>query len=233
MHLLKFETGEELNIAGADFVVDLLKDHGQQALICAATGSSPTGMYKKLVEKQPLQNTARLRFIKLDEWAALPMDHPGSCEYYLQQHLLKPLNIPEENYISFNSQAAISANECERIQQYLTQSGHIDLCVLGLGLNGHIAFNDPADQLQPGVHLAKLSTTSLAHPMVKDAIIDLKYGYTLGMADILKSKTILLIVNGQHKKMIFQEFLKGQISTKLPASFLWLHAHVYCYYCID
>ncbi|RYY18866.1 MAG: galactosamine-6-phosphate isomerase, partial [Sphingobacteriaceae bacterium] len=106
-------------------------------------------------------------------------------------------------------------------------------CVLGIGLNGHIAFNDPADELQPGVHLAKLSAASLAHPMVKHAAVDLQYGYTLGMADILQSKTILLIVNGQHKKTIFQEFLKGQITTQLPASFLWLHADVYCYYCLD
>lgn len=232
MHLLKFETEEELNTAGADFIVNLLQDNSQ-ALICAATGSSPTGMYQKLVEKQSLQNTAGLKFIKLDEWADLPMDDTGSCEYYLRQHLLKTLNISEENYVSFDSQAAIPADECERVQQYLTQSGPIDLCVLGLGLNGHIAFNDPADKLQPGVHLAELSATSLAHPMVKDVAIDIKYGYTLGMADILQSKTILLIVNGQHKKTIFQEFLKGQISTKLPASFLWLHPNIYCYYCIN
>lgn len=232
MHLLKFETEEELNTAGADFIVNLLQDNSQ-ALICAATGSSPTGMYQKLVEKQSLQNTAGLKFIKLDEWADLPMDDTGSCEYYLRQHLLKPLHILEENYISFNSQADIPAEECKRIQQYLAQNGPIDLCVLGLGLNGHIAFNDPADKLQPGVHLAELSAASLAHPMVKDTAIDIKYGYTLGMADILQSKTILLIVNGQHKKTIFQEFLGGQISTKLPASFLWLHANVYCYYCIN
>lgn len=232
MQLIKFETVEELNIAGADFIVDLLQDQ-RQALICAATGSSPTKMYKKLVEKQGLQHTTGLRFIKLDEWAGLSMNHPGSCEYYLQQQLLKPLNILEENYISFNSKAAIPAEECTRIQQYLTQNGPINLCVLGLGLNGHIAFNDPADKLKRGVHLAELSATSLAHPMVKDVTIDLKYGYTLGMADILQSKTILLIVNGQHKKTIFQEFLKGQISTELPASFLWLHANVYCYYCLN
>jgi len=230
MHLLKFETTEELNNAGADFMVSLLHDNGQ-ALVCAATGDSPTGMYKKLVEKQGLQNTVGLKFVKLDEWAGLPMDHPGSCEHYLQQHLLKPLNIPAENYVSFDSQANIPAVECKRIQHYLAQNGPIDLCVLGLGLNGHIAFNDPANKLQPGIHLAELSATSLAHPMVLGVATDLKYGYTLGIADILQSKTILLIVNGRHKKNIFQEFLKGQISTQLPASFLWLHANAYCYYC--
>lgn len=231
MHLLKFETEEELNTAGADFIINVLQDYSQ-VLICAATGNSPTGMYRKFVEKQELHK-AKLKFIKLDEWAGLPMDDPGSCEYYLQRQLLKPLNILEENYISFNSQADEPTEECQRIQQYLSQNGPIDLCVLGIGLNGHIAFNDPADELQHGVHLANLSATSLAHPMVKDATIHLQHGYTLGMADILQSKTILLIVNGQHKKSIFQEFLKEQITTKLPASFLWLHANVYCYYCVD
>lgn len=232
MQLLKFETNEKLNNAGADLMISILQAN-KQALICAATGSSATGMYKKLIEKKSPLNTADLRFIKLDEWTGLPMDHPGSCELYLQQNLLKPLNISTGNYISFNSMAAIPTAECGRIQNYLNQNGPIDVCVLGLGLNGHIAFNEPDVILQPGVHLSLLSRTSLAHPMVQGAGVDLKYGYTLGLADILRSKTILLVVNGRHKKDILEQLFRKEISTQLPASFLWLHANAHCYYCED
>ncbi len=228
MQLLKFETRQELNAACADRIIREVQ-HNPQALVCAATGSSPTEVYEQLAARKDLA-AEQLRFTKLDEWAGLPMDHPGSCEYYMQRYLLQPLRVPAGRYISFNSQAEAPAGECARIQQYLTQNGPIDLCILGIGINGHIAFNDPAGALQPGVHLAGLSAASLAHPMVQ-GVAGLKYGYTLGMADILQSKTIILIVNGPHKKTIFQEFLKGEVSTQLPASFLWLHANTYCYYC--
>jgi galactosamine-6-phosphate isomerase len=194
--------------------------------------AAPTGAYRQLVQQKKQLDTAGLRVLKLDEWAGLPMSHAGSCEYYLQKELLQPLAIPNEHYIAFNSEAADAEAECKKVQEYLHVHGPINLCVLGLGLNGHIAFNDPADILQPNIHLAQLSVASLAHPMVQDAV-GLTHGYTLGMADILQARTILLLVNGRHKHGIFQQLLKKEISTQLPASLLWLHAHAYCYYCED
>ena len=229
MHIKKFETVSDLNTACAGFMLQIMQ-RNQPSLICAATGSSPTGAYEQLITQKDKIDTAGLKFVKLDEWASLPMEHPGSCEFYLQQHLLKPLKIPAENFTSFDSMAADPEKECRRVRQYLEGSRPIDLCILGLGLNGHVAFNDPADTLQPHVHLARLSATSLAHPMVT-GVPGLEYGYTLGMADIMRSKAILLIVTGQHKKEILSDLLKERISTLLPASFLWLHANAHCYYC--
>lgn len=222
MKIINFNTVEELNTAGADFIISRLKGK-ESNLLCAATGNSATGIYQILVNKKDEINTSALKLIQLDEWADLHKDNPGSCEYYLQHHLLQPLNIPIGSYISFDSQSAEPAAECKRIQEKLHAEGPIDLCVLGIGLNGHIAFNDPADELQSGVHLAKLSEASMAHPMVKDLDNKPQYGYTLGIADILQSKTILLVIHGEHKKEIFERLLKSKISTQLPASFLWLH----------
>ncbi|GAB2699176.1 galactosamine-6-phosphate isomerase [Mucilaginibacter koreensis] len=231
MQIIKFDTPEALNKAAADFMVNTIKEN-PQALLCPATGNSPTGAYRQLVQQKEKLDTSQIKVVKLDEWAGLPMNHTGSCEYYLQKELLQPLGLPAENYMAFNSESDQPDAECERIQKYLNTQGPVDLCILGLGLNGHIAFNDPAETLQPDVHLARLSEASLAHPMVQD-VAGLTHGYTLGMADILKSKNILLIVNGRHKHNIFQQLMKKEIGTQLPASLLWLHAHAYCYYCED
>ncbi len=232
MQIVKFDSPAALDNACAGFMADILQRQ-PQALFCPATGSSPTGAYQQLVARKNDFDAAGIKIIKLDEWADLNMQHRGTCETYLQQHLLQPLGIATDNYIAFNSEATDAQNECARIQHYLNEHGPIDLCILGLGLNGHIAFNDPAEALQPGVHLSTLSEASLAHPMVQDAEASLSHGYTLGMADILQSKTLLLIVNGRHKHLIFQQLLKQEVSTQLPASFLWLHANAWCYYCED
>ena len=205
MQITNFKTAGELDTAGADFIISQLKGN-KSSLLCAATGSSATGIYQTLVNKKEKINTAALKFIKLDEWAGLPMDHPGSCEHYVQHYLLQPLGISFSNYISFSSKADGPVGECKKIEDELKANGPIDLCILGLGLNGHIAFNDPADALQPGIHLAKLSEASMSHPMVKDVTDKPKYGYTLGLTSILQAKTILLVVRGEHKRKIFQQF---------------------------
>jgi len=229
MVFIQYDSLEELNDKVSDVVIDDLQNN-KTALICAATGNSPTGMYKKLVEKKDRIEVKGLRFVKLDEWYGPPMDNPGTCEYYLQQHLLQPLNIQPEQYVAFVSDAHGTREECERIQNYLIEYGPIDLCILGLGKNGHIAFNEPDAELHAGVHLSQLTPESLAHGMAKIANFDLEYGLTLGMADILQSKKIILMVNGPHKRDILNRLLTTNISTYLPASFLWLHPNVYCYY---
>ena len=229
MVFLQYDSLEELNDKVSDFVMEELQKN-TTALVCAATGNSPTGMYKKLAEKKDRLDVTGLRFVKLDEWYGPPMDNPGTCEYYLQKHLLQPLNIQPEQYTAFTSDAQDPLGECERIQHYLTENGPIDICVLGIGKNGHIAFNEPSTELNAGVHIAQLTPETLEHGMAKIINTKLEYGLTLGMADILQSKLIILLVNGPHKRDILNNLLTSNISTHLPASFLWLHPNVYCYY---
>ena len=156
------------------------------------------------------------------------MEDEGSCETYLQRHLIGPLRIPSDRYFAFQNQANPEM-ECARISQILAMTGPIDLSILGLGLNGHLGFNEPADALQPRSHRAELAPSSLQHSMIQKAKIPIKYGLTLGMADLLHSKKILLLVNGSHKATALQQLLSGRISTHFPASFLWLHPQVICF----
>ena len=199
-------------------------------LLCPATGSSPLGAYQKLVERYQTETSAfeKFRLIKLDEWGGIALDHPQSCETFLNEKLLGPLKIETSRFISFDSQPADPAAECKKMSEYLENNGPIDLCILGLGLNGHIAFNEPAPFLQAGCHVTALSKTSMHHTMYTSMEQKPTFGITLGMAELLQAKKIILLISGAGKQPIIQEFLSAKITTNLPASFLWLHPAVTC-----
>ena len=171
-------------------------------LLCAATGDTPTKTYQHLQESH-VKNPARfakMRVIKLDEWAGLAMDDPGTCETYLQQHLLGPLSIPPRRYISFDSLTADPAAECRRIAAELKEQGPIGVCILGIGVNGHIALNEPAEMLAPFAHVAGLADTTTNHGMLSASPIRPRQGLTLGMAEIFSSRQILLLITGEKKR---------------------------------
>jgi galactosamine-6-phosphate isomerase len=227
MNVRKFKSSQALSDYASELIVkDVIEK--PDLLMCVATGSSPTETYKKLTEKIGYFKTDHLRIIKLDEWGGISLADPQSCETYIRQNIILPLKINEKNYISFNSNPANPPAEVIRIQKLLDKNGPIDLCILGLGANGHIAFNEPADFLEPNCHIASLAESSLQHKMAKNMGEIPSYGLTLGMADILQSKKIILIISGKNKQTITTKFLKKEISTALPASFLWLHTYAEC-----
>ena len=199
-------------------------------LLCAATGSSPRGLYGKLAEHAKLdrEQFSRMRIIKLDEWGGVPENHPVTCEYFLRNRLLDPLAIPREHYISFASDPQNPVEECKRIRSRLQAEGPVDICILGLGGNGHLALNEPAVELQPFCHVATLTEKSLQHSMIADLEKKPGYGLTLGMQEILQSRKIIMLVSGKEKMEVAEKFLEAKVSTNLPASFLWLHPHVEC-----
>jgi galactosamine-6-phosphate isomerase len=202
----------------------------RKLLICAATGNTPVGTYACLAERyrQEPQLFDAIHILKLDEWGGLEMNDPATCEFFLQNHLIKPLHISGSRYISFNSNAPDPEGECKRVQAELDQRKPIDICILGLGLNGHIALNEPADLLTPMIHLAALSEKSIHHSMLSGLKNKPGYGLTLGMADILQSRMIIMMISGKEKKEICSAFLSGGITTRVPASFLWLHPNTIC-----
>jgi len=223
------ETYEEISRKAEQIIAeDLIQN--QALLLCTATGGSPTRLYEMLVRKHEVSPDlfSRMRVIKLDEWGGIPMQHPGTCESYLQQQVIRPLGITEDRYISFQSQPDDPAEECRKIQQQLDEKGPVDLCILGLGMNGHMALNEPAGFLQPECHVANLSSQSLQHPMISDGEDKPTYGLTLGVANILQSRRIIMLINGKHKREITRQFLTKKITTILPASLLWLHPNVTC-----
>ena len=229
MKITRYEDYESMSESAATIIYDKLKAN-RKLFLCAATGNSPRGLYKRLVEYHHHEPSLydQLTVVKLDEWGGIPKNHPASCEHYLRNYLIEPLQIPSGRFISFASDTSDPEHECRNIQRKLEKHGPIDICVLGLGSNGHIGFNEPAPYLEPFCHVAKLAPSSLNHTMVQSIGKKPIYGLTLGLKDILNSKHILMLITGDHKQHITEELLKARIDTNLPASLLWLHSNVDC-----
>jgi|GEM_PF-119904 len=199
-------------------------------LLCAATGNSPRRTYelwaRAILEAGKSSND--LRILKLDEWGGLAMDDPATCEDHLQKLLIQPLKIRPENYTRFESNSRSPAEECRRIGAWINEHGPVDVCVLGLGINGHLGFNEPAHELNADCHVAHLTDESLSHAMLSVTSERPHHGLTLGMRDILASRSVLLLVFGTAKSAQFERLITGSISTRFPASFLTLHRRVIC-----
>jgi len=195
-------------------------------LFCAATGNSPTGMYAELAKSKG--TFSELRVVKMDEWGIIPLSHPDSCESYLKKHLLGPLDIVEDRYVGFDTASEKVEEECKRMQKFIKESGPFDICILGLGKNGHIAFNEPADELQMGFHKALLAESTIQHDPVLSLGNEPAYGLCVGMRDILQSRKIIFLVTGKGKEEAVKKIMKGRISTQCPATFLWLHPNTEC-----
>ncbi|MFD2832928.1 6-phosphogluconolactonase [Gramella sp. AN32] len=214
----------------ARLLISHIKGNGTKSL-CLASGSSPLGLYKNFVDayKEDPANFPNLKVVKLDEWGGIDITEETSGESYLKTNILAPLRIKEPNFISFQTNTASPEKECERVQDELENLGALDVCILGLGMNGHLGFNEPAKELMSYCHVAKLSRKTLQHAMAVSMAKKPTYGLTLGMANILNSKKIILVVSGAHKQIVIKHLLEQKISTYLPASLLWLHPNTTCF----
>jgi glucosamine-6-phosphate isomerase len=195
-------------------------------LFCAATGGSPTGMYAEMAKQKSLY--AKMRVVKMDEWGIIPLTHPDSCETYLHTHLVGPLAVSQDRYTTFDTGPEMVETECERLNQFFQAKGPADICILGLGKNGHIAFNEPAAVLNPDFHKALLAESTIAHDPALSAGTEPAYGLCVGMEAIMQSKKIIFLVTGKGKQDAVSRIMERKIGTDCPASFLWMHPDVEC-----
>jgi galactosamine-6-phosphate isomerase len=213
----------------ADLVCDLLASR-PAAHLCLAAGGTPRPLYRELVRRAQSSpvSFAEAHLTKLDEWHGLPMSDPATCEADLREHLLVPLGIRPEQYLGFDSMAADPEAEAERVAERLKALPPYDLSVLGLGLNGHIGMNEPADELRPHTHVAELAEQSRHHAMLRDLPSPPTRGLTMGMADLMHSREIILLVTGAAKRDALHRLVSGPITTHFPASLLLLHPRCVC-----
>ena len=196
-------------------------------IICVASGASPVVAYATMARRL-LGRTDGLRIVKLDEWLGIGMDDPASCEQFHQAHVLGPLGIPPERYLSIDSGTSDPAAECGRVTATLEALGRIDLAIIGIGVNGHVGLNEPGPALQPFCHVATLAPETQQHPMLRDAA-PVRRGITLGMAEIMSARRIILVATGAHKAAAMRTLMSRQVSTAFPASMLWLHPDATCF----
>jgi galactosamine-6-phosphate isomerase len=194
-------------------------------LLCVSAGGTPTLTYQLLAAAAARDPRwfRKLRVLQIDEWVGLPSGHPGTCAADLRRKVLEPLQISPDRAMCFRTEAADPKAECRRVASWLGSHGPIDVCILGLGHNGHVAMNEPGAAITPQVHVARLAASSRKHPLLKDLAKKPTHGLTLGMCDIFQSKRILLLVNGRLKRQAVRQLIQPRITTRFPASLLSLH----------
>jgi glucosamine-6-phosphate isomerase len=225
MNISHLTSYTELSKKAAEIIASEVKSN-PSLVFCAATGGSPTGMYAEMAKNKEIYD--HMQVVKMDEWGIIPLSHPDSCETYLEKHLLGPLNIPASRYVGFDTSLEQVEASCKQLNEYVASNGPMDICILGLGKNGHIAFNEPSDYLEPHFHKAILAPSTIAHDPALSAGEEPAYGLCMGMRDILQSKKIIFLVTGKGKEDALRRIMSKKIGTDCPASFLWLHPNVEC-----
>jgi len=223
-HLTVLDDYQALCGAAAESVLEAVQ-HKPDCVICVATGASPLGVYAELAGHAA--ELAQVHILKLDEWGGLAQTDPATCEVYIREKVLAPWGLPLDRMVGFQSDAPDPEAECARIRKEVARMGEIDVCILGMGADGHLGLNYPAPILPAETHLTDAST--LKHAMLDAAQGVPTHGYTLGMAEVLRSRRIVLVVNGASKAHAAQRLMTGNISTEFPASLLWMHPEVHLF----
>ncbi len=225
MEIIIADTYEEMSKQAAEDVTQLmgLRSH---PLLCAASGDTPAGLYREVVEKvnQQKLNISDWSFVGLDEWVGMNETDEGSCRYNLDEQLFHPLKIEDTKISFFDGRSNDLDKECEEVEEFIRKQGGIDIAILGLGMNGHIGMNEPGTSASLRSHLTALDpvTQKVGQKYFKQEQ-QLKEGITLGIATLLEAKQIILLVSGAHKAEIVKQLLEGDISEKLPGSLLRNH----------
>lgn len=198
-------------------------------VIGLATGSSPVGTYKNLIKwcKNGDLDFSLVTTINLDEYAGLDITNDQSYRYFMNDNLFNHINIDMSNTFVPNGKATDLKAECESYDNRIYKTG-IDIQLLGIGIDGHIGFNEPDECFTKETHLVTLDPSTIeANSRFFKSIDDVpKTAVTMGMGGIMSAKKVLLIANGKNKKEIVEKAFFGPITPAIPASILQLHPDV-------
>ncbi|MBB3108250.1 glucosamine-6-phosphate deaminase [Paenibacillus phyllosphaerae] len=223
-----FNTREELDRYAAQFYIDTIAAK-PNATLGLATGSTPIGIYEKIVERYKSGDVTfvNVTTFNLDEYVGLPPENEQSYAYFMKHHLFGHIDIRQDRTYLPNGMAADPAAQCAHYDEMLAAQP-VDVQLLGLGHNGHIGFNEPDAELHGGTHVVQLKQETLeANARFFSSMDEVpKQAITMGVGSILKAKTILLVVKGADKADIVKRALQGPITTECPASLLQTHANV-------
>jgi glucosamine-6-phosphate isomerase len=231
---MKIFTGdnyEMMSKQAADDIITLTQSL-KNPVLCAASGDTPAGLYKELVNEihQKKIDVSGWSFISLDEWIGLNGDDEGSCRFHLNYQLLNPLQVPKDNIFFFDGRGKDPDKECENMENFIRQHGGITIAILGLGMNGHVGMNEPGTSPTLRSHITELDnqTKKIGQKyFIKEQ--QLSKGITLGLATLMEARNLILLVSSRHKAEIVQKVLEGEISEQLPASLLRRHPQLKVY----
>lgn len=195
-----------------------------------ATGSSPLGIYAQLIDwyKKGDLDFSQTKTINLDEYRGLSHDNDQSYYYFMNENFFKHININPANTHVPDGTEPDAAKACARHEAVIQELGGIDLQLLGLGLNGHIGFNEPGSAFEKETHCVDLTQSTIqANSRFFEKMEDVPtQAYTMGIKSIMMAKKILIVVSGEAKADIVKESFFGPVVPQVPASILQMHPDV-------
>lgn len=229
MKFITVDTYEKLSRQAANIIsaqVILKPD----SVLGLATGSSPLGTYKQLIEwyEKGDIDFSKVVSVNLDEYVGLDGASDQSYRYFMNKNFFEHINIDINNTFVPNGCAVDLAGEDKRYDEHIAELGGIDLQLLGIGLDGHIGFNEPDKYFVKSTHVVDLHESTIKANSRFFANIDEvpKRAITMGMVSIMQAKKILLIASGKEKRDILEKAFYGPITPEIPASILQLHPDI-------
>jgi glucosamine-6-phosphate deaminase len=226
MEVVVLPTYDEISKAAAAVVAQVLNEK-PNAVLGMATGSTPLGLYQELVRMHRDEGLdfTQVTTFNLDEYVGLRPNHPQSYHYFMHENFFKHVNIPPNNiYIPSGTTSNYRAF-CEWYERRITECGGIDVQILGIGSDGHIAFNEPGSSLSSRTRLK-----TLAKPTIDDNARFFErrgdvpiYAITMGVGTILEARTLVLLANGKNKATACASMVEGPVTSMITASALQLH----------
>ncbi|MCQ2428812.1 MAG: glucosamine-6-phosphate deaminase [Clostridia bacterium] len=229
MKVIRCENYAEMSRAAASIVAKVMIEK-KNAVLGLATGSTPVGMYGELAEMNRIGvlDFSDVTTVNLDEYYPISPDNDQSYRYFMNENLFDHVNIDKSRTYVPDGTAADPDDACRRYEEILDSVGQVDIQVLGIGQNGHIGFNEPAESLEVLTHVTGLTASTIkanARFFASEADVPTK-ALTMGMGTILRAKKIIIMANGAAKRDAVAVMLKGGLTTSCPASLLNLHPDV-------
>lgn len=222
MRILRFKNYEELSGYAADFIVDSIKNK-PNLVLCMASGSTPALTCDLLVQKlkEEQVDSSKFTFLGLDEWVGLPPTNTGSCHFFFHKRIFEPLQLSSSQYFLFNALANDLESECAKMDKVIADKGGIDIMIVGIGMNGHIGFNEPGTSFTALSHVADLDeTTKSVGQKYFDGPVELAKGITIGFGHLMNTKKVFLMANSSHKAEVIKKTIEGPVTENFPASIM-------------
>ena len=229
MNFIKVDTYEELSKKAAGIIAAqvIMKP---DCVLGLATGSSPLGTYANLAKMCDAGELdfSKVTSVNLDEYAGLDGTHDQSYRYFMDTNLFSKINIDRKKTYVPSGVASDLVKEGKEYDELIRSLGGIDIQLLGIGLDGHIGFNEPEAVFTAETHPVKLDESTIeANARFFASKDDVpRYAITMGMMSIMQAKKILLIANGEKKKAVIEKMFSGPVDPMMPASILQLHPDV-------
>lgn len=223
-----FSSPDDLAARAAQLLFEHIHDN-PRAVLGLPTGRTPVGMYERVVREcaREYHCFSEVTTFNLDEYVGVPREHPGSYCTYMRQHLFDHVDIDPRNTHIPDGMAADLDAECRRYEDAIRAAGGLALTFLGLGRNGHVAFNEPGTPFDARTRVVELtpSTRAANAEFFPDGNVPSR-AITMGIGTILDSRAIVLLAAGSGKKFAIDQLRSGEISEVFPASALWGHDDV-------